>query len=300
MSVKRLSGVIAILVTPFTDDDALDLPGLARVVDYTIGLGVHGVGIGLASEYLSLSDEECVAVARTIVDAAYGRVPVMMSCGRPSTAATIELARAISACGVEALMVLPPYVLPPGAAGLAAHYRAVADAVDTPIVVQDAPHMSGVQLSAETLAGMVREVPGIRYVKIEALPSVPKIAWLAGLLDGDPEGEGALIGGAGGLHLVDELRRGARATMPGCAYADIFVSVWDAFTSGDLVTARRTLYRALPLLLHANQSFSLFVGTQKELLRRAGVIGSARLRAPTEPMTDEMYDEFAGLLEEAR
>ncbi|MDB5075883.1 MAG: dihydrodipicolinate synthase family protein, partial [Chloroflexi bacterium] len=70
MSVKRLSGVIAILVTPFTDDDALDLPGLAREVDYSIGLGVHGLGIGLASEYLSLSDEECVAVARTIVDAA--------------------------------------------------------------------------------------------------------------------------------------------------------------------------------------------------------------------------------------
>jgi dihydrodipicolinate synthase/N-acetylneuraminate lyase len=88
--------------------------------------------------------------------------------------------------------------------------------------------------------------------------------------------------------------------MPGCAYADIFVSVWDAFTSGDLATARRTLHRALPLLLHASQTFSLFVGTQKEMLRRAGVIGSARLRAPAEPVTDEMYEEFAALLEEAR
>ena len=300
MTTKRLTGVVAILVTPFTDDDSLDLPGLARVAEYTIGLGVHGIGIGLASEYLALSDAECVAVARTLVEAARDCVPVMMSCARPSTAATIELARAISACSVDALMVLPPYVLQPGSAGLLAHYRAVAGAVATPIVVQDAPQMSGASLSTELLAGLVREVPSIGYLKIEALPSVPKIAELARLLAGDPKGAGALIGGAGGLHLVDELRRGARATMPGCSYADIFVQVWDAYQSGDLATARHTLHRALPLLLFAGQSFSAFVGTQKEWLRRAGVIESARLRAPAEQLSDEIYTEFAELLEEAR
>src|SRR5579863_3515325 len=151
---KPLTGVVAILVTPFTDDDQLDLPGLARVAEYTIGLGVHGIGIGLASEYLALSDAECVVAARTLVEAARGRVPVMMSCARPSTAATIELARAISGCRVDALMVLPPYVLPPAGGGLLAHYRAVAGAVATPIVVQDAPLMSGVNLSAELLAAL--------------------------------------------------------------------------------------------------------------------------------------------------
>ncbi|MGH2347091.1 MAG: dihydrodipicolinate synthase family protein, partial [Chloroflexota bacterium] len=272
----------------------------ARVVDYTIGLGVHGVGVGLAGEYLALSDEECVAVTRTIVEAARGRVPVMMSCGRPSTAATIDLARAITAYAVDALMVLPPYVLQPGAAALAAHFRAIAAAVEVPIVVQDAPHMSGVQLPAEILAGMVREVPGIRYLKIETVPSVPKIAQLARLLADDPSGDGALIGGGGGLHLVDELRRGAQSTMPGCAYADIFVRVWEAYMAGDRAASRAALHRALPLLLYAGQSFSAFVGSQKELLRRAGIIKSAKLRAPAEPMTDEMYEEFAGLLEEAR
>ena len=298
--MKRLSGVIAILVTPFRDDDSLDLPGLARVADYTIGLGVHGIGLGLASEYLTLSDEECVAAARALVEAAAGRVPVMMSCGRPSTAATVGLARAIAACGVDALMVLPPYVQQPGARGLIEHYRVVAGATSVPIVLQDAPTLSGVQLSAETLAGLVRDVPGIAYLKIEALPSVPKIAELARLLASDAGATSTLIGGAGGMHLVDELRRGASATMPGCSYADIFVRIWDAFVAGDLATARRTLHRALPLLLYAGQSFSAFVGTQKEWLRRAGVIESARLRAPAEPLADEIYTEFAELLEEAR
>lgn len=269
-SHKPLTGVIAVLVTPFHEDDTLDLPGLARVAEYTIGLGVQGVGIGLASEYLALSDQECLAVTRTLVVAARGRVPVLMSCGRPSTAATIGLARAITASGVDALMVLPPYVLQPGGAALLAHYRAVAGAVATPIVVQDAPQMSGATLSAEVLAGLVRGVAGIRYLKIESLPSTPKIAELARLLAGDPAAAGSLIGGAGGLHLVDELRRGARATMPGCSYADIFVRIWDAFQSGDLAMARGALHRALPLLLYANQSFSAFVGTQKEWLRRAG------------------------------
>ncbi|HXT36225.1 MAG TPA: dihydrodipicolinate synthase family protein [Chloroflexota bacterium] len=297
---KPLTGVIAILVTPFTEDDRLDLLGLARVAEYTIGLGVHGIGIGLASEYLALSDAECVAVARTLVETARDRLPVMMSCGRPSSAATIGLARDIAATGVDALMVLPPYVLQPGGAGLVAHYQAVAGAVATPIVVQDAPQMSGASLSAELLAGLVREVPSIRYLKIEALPSVPKIAELARLLAGDPKGAEALIGGAGGMHLVDELRHGARATMPGCSYADIFVRVWDAFQAGDLATARRVLYRALPHLLYASQSFSALVGTQKEWLRRVGVIESARLRAPAEQLSDEIYTEFAELLGEAR
>jgi hypothetical protein len=66
------------------------------------------------------------------------------------------------------------------------------------------------------------------------------------------------------------------------------------------VTARRILHRALPLLLYAGQSFSAFVGTQKEWLRRAGVIASARLRAPAEQLPTEIYTEFAALLEEAR
>lgn len=135
------------------------------------------------------------------------------------------------------------------------------------------------RLYATLLAGLVREVPGIRYLKIEALPSAPKIAALARLLSGDPEGAPALIGGAGGPHLVDKLRRGARATMPGCFYADIFVHICATWQVGDRAGAQRALHRALPLLLHAGQSFSAFVGTQKGWLRRAGLLDSARLRA---------------------
>ena len=296
---QSLSGVVAILVTPFTDDDQLDLPGLEAVIEYTLSLGVHGLGIGLASEYLSLTDQECISVTQTLVRATHGRVPVMMSCGRPSTAATITMARAIAACGPDALMVLPPYVMQPGLDGLAAHYHAAASSVPTPIVVQDAPNLSGVSLTPAFLAELVRQ-PSIRYLKIEALPPAPKIAAVARLLEAAPNHTTTLIGGAGGLYLVDELRHGARATMPGCAYADLFVQVWDRFVAGDLPGARRSLHRVLPLLLLAGQSFTSFVGTQKELLRRAGVIQSARLRAPAEALACDLYADFASLLEEAR
>jgi 4-hydroxy-tetrahydrodipicolinate synthase len=88
--------------------------------------------------------------------------------------------------------------------------------------------------------------------------------------------------------------------MPGCSYADIFVRVWDAFQAGDPATARHLLNRALPLLLYAGQSFSAFVGTQKEWLRRAGLIESARLRAPADQLSDEIYADFAELLKDAR
>ena len=88
--------------------------------------------------------------------------------------------------------------------------------------------------------------------------------------------------------------------MPGCSYADIFVQVWHTFQAGDSAAARRVLQRALPLLLHAGQSFTAFVGTQKEWLRRAGVIECARLRSPAEQLSDEIYAEFVELLEDAR
>lgn len=297
---QPLHGVVSILVTPFDDDDRLDLPGLERVVAYTLGLGVHGIGIGLASEYLALSDAECVAVAETLVRTVAGRVPVMMSCGRPSTSATVALARAIADRGVDALMILPPYVLAPGARGIEAHYRAVAAATTAPIVVQDAPALSGVALSTEVLARLVREVETIHYVKVEAVPPAPKIAELARLLHGVPGAETALIGGGGGLYLVDELRGGARATMPGCSYADLFVRIWDRYTAGDVTGARGALRDALPLLLLCNQSFATFVGTQKEGLYRAGLIASPRLRAPADALAEGVYADFTALLDEAR
>lgn len=297
---QPLHGVVSILVTPFDDDDRLDLPGLERVVAYTLGLGVHGIGIGLASEYLALSDAECVAVAETLVRTVAGRVPVMMSCGRPSTSATVALAQEIADRGVDALMILPPYVLAPGARGIEAHYRTVAAATATPIVVQDAPALSGVALSTEVLARLVREVETIHYVKVEAVPPAPKIADLARLLHGAPGAETALIGGGGGLYLVDELRGGARATMPGCSYADLFVRIWDRYMTGDVAGARGALRDALPLLLLCNQSFATFVGTQKEWLYRAGLIASPRLRAPADAPAEGVYADFMALLDEAR
>jgi dihydrodipicolinate synthase/N-acetylneuraminate lyase len=298
---SALTGVVAILVTPFSDDDHLDLPGLERVVDYTIGQGAHGIGIGLASEYLALTDEECIAVARTLVRAARHRVPVIMSCGRPSTAATIALATVLYGCELDALMVLPPYVMQPGVDGLEAHYHAVAAAVNTPLIVQDAPNLSGVTMPPSLLARLAREAPSIRYLKIEVVPTVPKIAAVARLLAEHAGDDAAIvIGGAGGLHFVDELRGGARATMPGCAYTELFVRVWNLYNAGDLAGARRALYAVIPTLLLAGQSFYTFIGTQKEWLRREGVIGSARMRAPAEPLADNVYDDFVARLEEWR
>jgi dihydrodipicolinate synthase/N-acetylneuraminate lyase len=293
-----LTGVVAILVTPFTDDDRLDLAGLERVVEYTIEQGAHGLGVGLASEYLALTDEECIAVARTLVRAARHRVPLIMSCGR---AATIDLATVLDACELDALMVLPPYVMQPSVDGLEAHYHAVAAAVRTPLIVQDAPNLSGVTMPPALLARLSREAPSVRYLKVEAVPTVSKIAAVARLLAEHAGDDAAtIIGGAGGLHFVDELRKGARATMPGCAYTDLFVRVWNLYNAGDLAGARQALYAAIPTLLLAGQSFSTFIGTQKEWLRREGVIGSARMRAPAEPLADDVYDDFTARLAEWR
>jgi hypothetical protein len=83
-------------------------------------------------------------------------------------------------------------------------------------------------------------------------------------------------------------------------FTGMFVRVWDLFQAGDVAGARRALHRVLPLLLLAGQSFAALGGTQKEWLRRVGVIQSAQLRAPADQVSEDLYADFAMLLEEAR
>ena len=159
-----LKGSITALITPFSDDQ-VDDSGFQALVDWQIDEGAHGlVPCGTTGEAPTLSHQEHVRVIEMCVEVAGGRVPVIAGTGSYSTEQAIELTRQAKQAGADAALVVTPYYNKPTQAGLYAHYKAIHDAVDIPIVIYNIPPRSVVDMSVETMAELAK-LPNIVGVK---------------------------------------------------------------------------------------------------------------------------------------
>jgi 4-hydroxy-tetrahydrodipicolinate synthase len=143
-------GVFPALITPFTEDgSAIDAAALAAIVDRLIGAGVAGlVPGGSTGEFTTLTHEERLQLIEATCEAAAGRVPVLAGTGALSTRETVELSVRAEAAGVAAVMIVPPFYEAVSWRELLAHYAAVADAIDVPIMYYNLPSASGIRLTA--------------------------------------------------------------------------------------------------------------------------------------------------------
>lgn len=163
-------GVGVALVTPFRDG-AVDRAALGRLAGHLVDAGVHALyPCGCTGEATSLTREERAAVIETTLEAAGGRAVVIAGTGTASTRETIDLSREAIRLGADAVMVITPYSVKPTQEGLTAHYRAVADAIDRPLVLYNVPGRTGVSLTPETVIRL-SEHPRIQAIK-EASGSV--------------------------------------------------------------------------------------------------------------------------------
>lgn len=275
--MSAFHGVCPVVHLPVGDGGTLDLAGIARQVEWTLAFGVSGIAtLGLATEVGELAAEERLAVCAATVEAVAGRVPVVAGVDGDTASAAAEGRRLLD-LGVRALMVRPPPV--DGPDELIEHYVATAEAVDAPVLVQDAPRATGVRLPVEVLLTMADASAHLRSVKVEEVGAGAKIsALVAAGVD--------VVAGWGGLHYLDSLRRGAVGCMPGCDLAPAFVEIHRL--AGDGLTAKADdLYRAvLPLLSYESQSLTLLVLGAKLALVRAGVLDSAAMRLPAGEIDD--------------
>ena len=143
MAVAPMQGIIPILVTPFDADGRVDEDSLRRLIEFNLKAGVHGLGVAIGSEIFKLSDAERMQVIRCVVEQVRGRVPVVVNTGASGTDLAIAFSRAAEAAGADALMIMPPAFLPAGAAEVLEYFRAISDAVDIPIFLQDTPLPAG-------------------------------------------------------------------------------------------------------------------------------------------------------------
>jgi 4-hydroxy-tetrahydrodipicolinate synthase len=153
------------IVTPMSDDGALDLDALRRLVDWHIAEGTDGIVIvGTSGESPTVTyDEQCLLI-RTAVEQAAGRVPVIAGTGANSTSEAIELTECAKAAGAQAGLSVVPYYNKPTQEGLYRHYRKIAEAVDLPLILYNVPGRTVADLSNDTTLRLA-EVPGIVGLK---------------------------------------------------------------------------------------------------------------------------------------
>lgn len=157
--------VLTAMVTPFKADGKLDLDGSAELATHLVDLGNDGLVVnGTTGEAPTTTDAEKSDLLRVVVDAVGDRVTVIGGCGTNDTAHSVELARAARAAGARGLLAVTPYYSKPPQAGIAAHFRAIADATDLPVMLYDIPGRTGVPIQADTLVSLA-EHPRIAAVK---------------------------------------------------------------------------------------------------------------------------------------
>lgn len=162
--MTQFKGSITALVTPFKNG-AVDERAFQALVERQIAAGTHGlVPVGTTGESATLSDEEHERVISLCVEAAAGRVPVIGGAGSNETAYAISMAQRIQKIGVDAILSVTGYYNRPSQAGLVAHYTALHDATDIPIIVYNIPARTVVGLSRETMAALAK-LPRIIGVK---------------------------------------------------------------------------------------------------------------------------------------
>ncbi len=304
METQRFRGVFAIPPSPFSPSGNLDEGSLESCVEFSIKSGAHGlVGPVNASEFTVLTDDERFRVAEILVSASKGRVPVIVGVSAPSQEGAVRFAHHAVSVGADAVIAMPPYVRHPSSDGVVAFYRAVATAAHPlPVWIQHYVPPLGMDLAPTLVASMLRDIPGVEYVKEEGVDALHVMTAIREQAGAALKG---IMGGMAGRYLVEEYRRGACGTMPACEVIDVHVQIWDALEGGDESGARELHRRLLPLLNYESMySFTVY----KEVLVRRGVIASARTRMPgVTPLDrenkrelDRLLDDLSGLFASSR
>ncbi|WP_420478513.1 4-hydroxy-tetrahydrodipicolinate synthase [Brevundimonas sp. FT23028] len=182
MTAPLFKGVITALITPLRDGK-VDEAAFTRLLERQIAAGVHGVvPMGTTGESASLHPEEHQRVVELCVQIAAGRVRVIAGAGSSSTDKAIDLVRHAKTVGADGALVVTPYYNRPSQAGLAAHFEAVADAVQLPVLLYNVPGRTGVDLANETVARLAVH-PNIVGIK-DATGDLSRVSWMRANIDG--------------------------------------------------------------------------------------------------------------------
>ncbi len=281
------------MVTPFTDDGALDLDAAARVATHLVDNGNDGLVVsGTTGESPTTTDEEAGQLLAAVIDAVGDRARVVAGVGTNDTAHSVHLARQAAKHGAAGMLVVTPYYSMPPQAGIVAHMTEVTEAGGLPTMVYDIPGRSGVKLSHDTLLRLA-EHPGIVAVK-EASGDLTAGSWVM------RETDLAFYSGDDALNLA-WLAHGAVGVVSVVAHAAprLSSSLVAAMARDDVAEARRIHVELLPVVR------AIMTGTQKGAIRSKaalqlqGVLTNRVVRGPLIELDDDRLAELRAELTRA-
>jgi len=281
-------GSIVALVTPFKDDFSLDLDAYGRLIEFQIERGTHGiVPCGCTGEAATLSHDEQKQIIRFAIEKIAGRVPVVAGTGSNNTKEAIELTRYAKEVGADGALMITPYYNKPTKEGQIAHYRAVAEKVDIPIMLYNVPSRTGTNIEPQTVAEMSK-IPNIVSIK-EAAGSLDQVSSIRSLcniniLSGDDSLTLPMMAvGASGVVSV------AANVVP-----DKVAALCDEWDAGNVAAAQALHYEMIPLIK------ALFIQTNplpvKAVLAHMGMIKNV-LRLPLTPLPADKFAQIKPVIE---
>lgn len=288
-------GVFPIAPTTFNTDESVDEVSQRRALDFIVDAGVDGICI-LAnySEQFSLTDAERDQLQDVCFEQVDGRVPIIITTSHFSSRIAAERSRAAQDAGAAMVMLMPPYhgaTLRVEPDGLRRFFTAVANAIDIPIMIQDAP-MSGTPLPAALLADLAREIPQVQYLKAESPKAADK---LKAVIEFAGDACPGPFDGEEGITLIPDLEAGATGTMPSAMIPEVHGEILRRWQDGDHDGARDLWESWLPMIHYENRQCKLLA--TKTLMQEGGIIASDSVRAPLSPLSPMIRE---GLLAHAR
>lgn len=240
MNGRTLTGCGTALVTPFTRDGTVDEPALRRFVEWQVAEGIHFVvPCGSTGEAATMTAAEHRRVVEITVEAVAGRVPVVAGAGSNDTARAVAMSREMKAAGATHLLHVSPMYNKPPQRGIIAHFRAIADAVDLPIVIYNVPGRTGSNIEARTTLELAK-CAGLVAVK-EASGNIGQIA---DIIRDRPSGFSVLSGDDSLTLPVMALGGEGVISVTSNATPRLMAQLCDACAANDMNTAR-SLHRKL-------------------------------------------------------
>ncbi|HEX5079105.1 MAG TPA: dihydrodipicolinate synthase family protein [Geminicoccaceae bacterium] len=295
---ESAKGVFIIATTPFTEQGALDLNSLERLIGFYVEAGVHGITVlGMMGEAPKLTPEESRLVIQRTLQQVAGELPVVVGVSSAGLANVAALTGDAMSLGAAAVMVAPP-------SGLVndeqiegyMHQLCGTIGEEVPLVLQDFPQATGVHLSVPLLNRLIDDLPQIKVLKHEDCPGLGKITRIRQGAKRDDSRRISILIGNGGLYYPLELARGADGAMTGFAFPELLVEVYRRFTAGRDEDAFDLFDAYLPLIRYEQQP-GVGLAIRKEILHRRGILASPALRPPGPRLAPEDMAELDFLLE---
>lgn len=277
----RFGTVLTAMVTPFTAEGELDLPGARALARTLVNHGCDGLVLtGTTGEISTLTDEEHGEVFREVLDEVGGEVSVLAGTSTNDTRHSIHLSQIGQEAGLDGVMLVTPYYNKPGQRGIQRHFETVADNLDIPVMLYDIPGRSVLPIDTETLIALA-EHPRIVALK-DAKGDLVATSRVLAETDLDVySGEDALTWPLLALGAVGVVSVTAHIA------ARHYREMIDAARAGDLATARRKHFELMPVQDAVMSHLQGAVAT-KQLLARAGIIDHPTVRLPlVEPTPQE-------------